>query len=90
MQDFTAAVFEPHLQTTFTLAEPRVDMVLAEVNAPNGATSRPFTLIFRGPGNFALPQQIYSMNHAGLGELELFLVPVGPREGSMQYEAVFN
>ena len=51
---------------------------------------RPFSLIYRGPLTPILPQQIYPVEHPELGTLELFLVPVGPEGGGMQYEAVFT
>ncbi len=49
-----------------------------------------FSVIFRGPGEPVLPQQVYSLEHKGLGKLDLFLVPLGPDEGGILYEAVFT
>jgi len=38
-----------------------------------------------------LPQATYTLEHTELGELDIFLVPVGPDGGGrQQYEAVFN
>jgi hypothetical protein len=55
------------------------------------ATRAPFSLIFRSPGEQRhAPQQIYTVRHAELGALELFLVPIGPDDGGMRYEAVFT
>jgi hypothetical protein len=52
---------------------------------------RPFSLVFCDRSGAAyLPQRIYAVEHAGLGRLDLFLVPIGPGHGGMQYEAVFN
>jgi Domain of unknown function (DUF6916) len=50
----------------------------------------PFSLFYRGPLTPVLPQRIYPVEHPGLGILELFLVPVGPDDGAMCYEAVFT
>ena len=50
----------------------------------------PFTLTFVGPLQPVLPQRIYRLEHAGVGEFDLFLVPVGPNAQGMQYEAVFT
>jgi len=50
----------------------------------------PFSLVFRGPGTPVLPQRIYRMAHAEVGEFELFLVPIGPDEQGLRYEAVFT
>jgi len=35
-------------------------------------------------------QQMYQLSHPDLGDLSLFLVPVGPGDGGMCYEIVFN
>ena len=37
-----------------------------------------------------MPQLIYSLEHATLGTLEVFLVPVGPDAVGMRYDAVFS
>jgi hypothetical protein len=52
----------------------------------------PFSLIFVGPLEPVLQQSIRRLRHAELGELELFLVPVGPDQENtgIQYEAVFS
>ena len=49
-----------------------------------------FSLVFRSalPGH--LRQGIYQLEHQEMGTIELFLVPIGPRDGGMRYEAVFN
>jgi hypothetical protein len=51
----------------------------------------PFSLVFHAPGGELLPQQTFTVRHAELGELAIFLVPLGPRQdGAMAYEAVFS
>jgi len=58
----------------------------------NGAHSntlparQPFSLLFDVHGGAELPQQSYRLSHDQLGELFLFLVPVG--RGQM--ESIFN
>jgi hypothetical protein len=50
-----------------------------------------FSLIFRSPGEARhAPQSTYRLENAKLGALDVFLVPIGPREGGMCYQAVFN
>jgi hypothetical protein len=49
-----------------------------------------FSLIFRGPVAIPLRQRIHRLTHPALGEMELFLVPVGQDDGSRYYEVVFN
>ena len=46
----------------------------------------PFSLVFNAPGGELLPQQIFTLRHPEIGELEVFLVPLGPGV----YEAVFS
>jgi hypothetical protein len=47
-----------------------------------------FSLIFHGPPEPWYPQGIMRLSHAELGEDDLFLVPLGPDELGMRYEAV--
>ncbi len=71
-----------------------VDLRLAEATEtgppflPGGRA--PFTLLFRGPPAPILPQRIYTLEHAGLGRWDLFLVPLGPDAEGGRYEAVFG
>ena len=50
----------------------------------------PFSLIFHEDGHAHLPQQTHSIEHEKLGELDIFLVPLGPDAEGMRYEAVFG
>jgi len=76
---------------------PAVTMELAEVaegsepggRGPHGEERSQFSLVFRGPAGRVLPQAIYRLAHAELGELELFLVPLGPDAQGSRYEAAF-
>ncbi len=72
---------------------------LVEATAPAGAAGspsgrpggrNPFSLVFRGPAEPVLPQRTYRFEHETLGALDLFIVPIGPDESGMQYEAVFG
>jgi hypothetical protein len=56
---------------------------------PDGQHRRQFSLVFAGPGEPVLPQSVHRLIHADLGELDLFLVPIGPDADRMQYEAAF-
>jgi len=58
---------------------------------PGRATSsehEAFSIVFRG-ANPGLEQQIYHIKHDTLGAMELFIVPIGPDDEGMCYEAVF-
>ena len=63
----------------------------SEPTTEDGPTGRrPFSIIFRGPPEVSLPQRIYDVELEGLGTLGLFLVPIGPDQVGMLYQAVFN
>jgi hypothetical protein len=51
---------------------------------------QPFQLKFTGPGPRYLMQATYTVNHARLGEVEWFLVPIGQEDGGFVYQAVFT
>lgn len=76
---------------------PPLPMVLAEAaegtepggRGPDGQERLQFSLVFRGPVAPVLRQGSYRLSHQELGELELFLVPLGPDSEGMRYEAAF-
>ena len=50
-----------------------------------------FSVIFRGPSEPVLSKQhICKISHDEMGQLDLFLVPIGPDKTGMLYEAVFT
>jgi hypothetical protein len=69
-----------------------VPLVLEEVRelGRREGFRNPFSLLFRGPAAPLLPQQVHELAGDGLGELALFLVPVGADERGAAYEAVFT
>jgi hypothetical protein len=92
------ADFARHLGTPFRLLLPdgaALVMVLLEASPhphlpPPPGRRRGFSLVFRSPSPGHLPQGTYRLDHDAMGPMEMFLVPIGPREGGMCYEAVFN
>ncbi|MBB3455016.1 hypothetical protein FHT86_003315 [Rhizobium sp. BK313] len=70
----------------FTLTEARP---LPERGFP-GMTRAPFSLLFRSGSKVLLPQQIYKLNNATLGILDIFLVPVARDQHGIIYQAIFN
>jgi len=98
LQDLTSASFEPHLGTVFAIpveGATALELVLDSVrlHEPHpGPRAQPFSAYFRGPRAPVLLQRIYRLDHAEMGTLDLFLVPIGPdpKGGGMSYEAVFN
>ena len=49
-----------------------------------------FSLVFRGPADRSIPQQIHKLKHHRLGDLDVFLVPIGHDKEGYYYQAVFN
>ena len=49
-----------------------------------------FSFVLRGPNDKYLGQGIRHLRHDVLGELDLFLVPIGRNEEGTSYEVVFN
>ena len=86
LDQLTIDHFSTYVNETFTLHFEGMDSLsleLIEVSplgaAPENSTTRQaFSVIFRGPAEPILIQQIYNVVHAQLGELMLFLVPLGP------------
>jgi len=49
-----------------------------------------FSVVFRGDKSQTLEQQIYRISHDALGNMDLFIVPIGLDDEGMRYEAVFS
>ena len=104
MQELTLSLFEPHVGSSFQVlvhGQPALKMKLVEAEDLTVAGRwrdpavrvQPFSLIFHGPLSPIAPQSNYDLSHAQLGQLQIFLVPLGPDKKSrlnMQYQAVFN
>jgi hypothetical protein len=97
----TPATFTPHVGTAFeiTFTDGILELTLESVAASGtraprpdvpGLRTEPFSLFFLGPLQPALPQRTWDLAHPVLGVLAIFLVPIGPMNGRMRYEAVFN
>ena len=84
--------FLPHLHSSFRL-EATADCTLVEVSAaqkhlgPVGEFSS-FTLLFKAPVGFTAQSKIHQLLHAQMGQLDLFLSPVGRAQEHL--EAVFS
>lgn len=88
--------FQPYLNSSFEMtADPTSPVVLTLVDIrPLGSKGEPdrrraFSLLFRGPREPLLSQRMYPLRHPRMGRMEVFLVPLGPDEKGMRYEAVF-
>ena len=97
LEGFRLQTFADHLGETFRVdgdsgvVELRLAAAAAAPQHPAKPQGRaPFSIVFVGPLEPILPQRIYRFEHEELGILELFIVPIGPDESGMQYEAVFG
>jgi len=81
-------------------AERHLDLELAEAVAgrdgprTDGRDRYPrqetFSLLFTGPVEPLLPQQIYRFEHDQVGAFDLFIVPIGRDAHCVKYQAIFN
>ena len=92
MTELVTGTFEPLIGDTFTATpsysgEP-LELVLSSCDeSPHARPDHPaFSLIFEAADPTPREQQIFSLEHAELGQLDLFLVPLGPTT----YQAVIN
>ncbi len=96
LQDLSHSWFEEKLNTPFRIhfgGEAPLEVVLFEVRLHephDGPRKQPYSIYFRGPRQAVLPQAIYRIEHDRMEPMDIFLVPVGPDEKGMCYEAVFN
>ena len=93
LANLTLGDFEPLVGDAFRTSAPvPVDLVLAEATSagerPGGR--EPFRLHFRGPREPLLQQSICRLEHAELGALEIFIVPIRRDGESTTYEAIFT
>ena len=98
----TSATFKPHVGDRFEVTpqegEP-FEVVLSSCEETTygspgeraeTAQRVPFSLVFVGPAEHAVNQQICAFSHPELGAFDLFIVPVARVEAGVSYEAVFN
>jgi hypothetical protein len=95
LERLTAADFAPHLGDRFRMHADDATVLDAELidveeaEATDGGRT-PFSLVFRGPLEPLLPQQIYRFEHDALGPFEVFIVPIGADDDGVRYEVVFT
>jgi hypothetical protein len=98
LESLTLETFAPRVGERFRLAAggQAIDVTLIEATALDGAPGArstrcpPFSLVFLGPPDPVWPQRIYRLEHEAVGCADLFFVPLGPRDGGMQYQAIFT
>ena len=92
------SVFAARRGETFVLRRPdgaAQDLELVEIRdfgrraTANGELSN-YGLTFLARAQAPLPQAIYRLEHAALGPMDVFLVPIGRDAEGVRYEAIFN
>ena len=94
MTQFTADVFQSHLNETFTVhveGHDPIPLSLVEVDKRiDTERQSSFSIYFTGPTHVQLKQATFLISHDKLGELELFVVPVAQTEEYFKYESIFS
>jgi hypothetical protein len=94
-KDITHLDFESILGETIDLEagescfQAKVDSVKLLRENP-GQHRQPFSVELLADIADSYAQQVYQLSHPTLGELTLFVVPLGPEKGGMLYQVVFN
>jgi hypothetical protein len=95
LEPLTRESFAPHVGSHFAVAafSGGLDLTLSSIG-PAGAglpgKRIPFALHFHGPAGPLLRQGVYRLRHEAFGDLEIFLVPLGPQADGTVYEAIFS
>jgi hypothetical protein len=98
-QETSSRYFRTLVGQTLTARTPQgveIELRLDALNLPGLDSSNAiepgdsFALRFSGPADHLLPPSIAELTPSGAEPMEIFVVPLGPRHGYMEYEAVFN
>ena len=101
--ELVSETFAPHIGETFEVATANgesFEVILSSCDetpygSPDDLRERlgrvPFSLVFHaGERDRFAPQQTFSVRHPAIGEVQLFLVPLGPDDRGMAYQAVIS
>lgn len=92
---FTYDDFADRIGDEFRIHLPdgrRIDLRLVDATVlgqPEGAPRQQFSLVFRGPSEPMLGQEIWPLEHDMLEDVALFLVAIGADADGIRYEAAF-
>lgn len=97
---YNQALFQAHLNENFCIElanSEKLTLQLIEITPlgtqhPDKSSNESFALYFldrEHPRSF-LSQGTYTLKHENLGDLALFIVPMGPRQEGMLYEVIFT
>ena len=74
-------------------AQPPVTLTLIDSQAARQFAPQfrmPFTLLFSTRDQRVFAQQTFPLHNAGMGDLDIFLVPIDQTDDGVTYQAVFN
>jgi hypothetical protein len=90
----TKEAFSENLNTRFRIPFQSGDAAELElievVETMSTSNQQQFSVFFRGPLEYLLPQGTYHMEHEKMEAIDIFIVPVGKEQNGFHYEAVFN
>ena len=89
-RDDFAACLHTRFRVTLETGAPLALELVTVSEMQTSAWQQSFSIVFQGPAARLIPQHIYKLVHEKLGELDLFLVPIGQQGDAILYEAVFN
>jgi hypothetical protein len=98
LETYTMDTFKPRVGEIFRIIvddkwQLHVGLTSVDPWGPEAGKGRdraPFSLIFHGAKDSFLPQNTYRLENDNMPPMELFLVPLGPDQYGMRYEAVFT
>lgn len=86
--------FAEYLHGEFQVVDDPANEFAIRLVEVSGRTSSPhqevFALVFHGSEKRFLNQGIHKLRHNHMGEIDIFLVPVGRDQHGFHYEAIFN
>ena len=94
LENLHLSSFSEYLNTKFRVHITDNNSVELELVEAKDLGSNPkqerFSILFRGPLDADIDQNMYKIEHDRLGSFDLLIVPLGKGEGGREYEAVFN
>jgi len=99
LDELTFDVMQPLIGTSFLLPVEGRDAIELKVTdvckvmervRSKRLTRQPFSIYFTGPRDVMIKQGMYPLRHEQLGEMLIFIVPVGQATDGLEYEAVFT
>jgi len=93
-ESFNIEMFEGQLNTSFRMhygdTQNAELKLIGVTDVGSSERQNQFSIIFLGPYEAPISQGIYRVEHEALGDLDLFLVPIGRDKEGVRYEAIFN